>query len=236
MRRGAAAAGAALALLCAPAAPAQVWERSPEEWSQRDVRRILTNSPWAESIATRAVWRTPGYEGPEVSGGIEVGRVPRDDGISPREPGMPPRRGEEQATLTLRWASAWTIRAAEALQAGRTPPEHRPDRRLAEIELVLYPDITYGFPSFRVAELQQNTWLVPRSSGARILPSRIEVRREPDGRVRSLSFFFRRVDSNGEPWLRADEPQIDFTSRIGLATFRARFHPPRMRRAGAPDL
>lgn len=235
MTRPAAATLAAL-LALAPPAVAQVWERPPAEWSARELRKILSDSPWAQTIATRAVWRTPGYAGPEMTERIGAGRLPVDDGLSPAEPGLPPRRGEEQAQLVLRWASAWTIRAAEAVQAGLPPPEHRPDRRFAEIELVLYPDVTYGFPPFRAAELQQNTWLAPRSTGERIAPARIEVRRERDGSPRSISFFFRRVNASGEPWLRADEAQVEFVARAGLASFRARFQPRRMQRGGAPDL
>jgi hypothetical protein len=226
----------ALALHAGPVAAAQVWERPPAEWSARDLRKILSDSPWAQTISTRAVWRTPGYEGAETTERMGAGRVPVDDGISPAEPGLPPRRGEEPVHLVLRWASSWTIRAAEAAEAGNPPPEHRPDRRFTEIELVLYPDITYGFPQFRVAELQQNTWLAPRSTGERITPARLEVRRERDGSVRSISFFFRRVNADGESWLRPDEPQLEFVARVGLASFRARFQPRRMQRGGAPDL
>jgi hypothetical protein len=227
---------AALALTAGPPAAAQAWERPPAEWSARELRKILNDSPWAQTISTRAVWRTPGYEGPEVTERIGAGRVPADDGVSPTEPGLPPRRGEEAAHLVLRWASAWTVRAAEALEAGNPPPEHRPDRRFTEIELVLYPDVTYGFPQFRPAELQQNTWLAARSTGERIAPSRLEVRRERDGSLRSISFFFRRVNAEGESWLRPDEQQVEFVARIGLASFRARFQPRRMQRGGAPDL
>jgi hypothetical protein len=107
-------------LLAAPGVPAD-WKDKPfPNWSDDDVVRMVTDSPWAKAKSVRLRWvkddqrritykDIPGNDNsPTVKGGSPVGGigVPRD--------GLP-----ERASFLIRWASSLPVRQAKALYKQR---------------------------------------------------------------------------------------------------------------------
>jgi hypothetical protein len=106
----------ALALfpLSLAAAPGEFWsDKPPAEWSEKDIRRLLTKSPWAKEVDPDfnmgEMGGAPGMGGPPP-GGAPMGPPP---GGAPM--GGPPgggMGGPPQFKIVVRWESALPVREA----------------------------------------------------------------------------------------------------------------------------
>jgi hypothetical protein len=125
-----------------------VWKTKPyQQWDQKDIQQILTNSPWVKVQSVAATWRganllqmgpggeggetgPPGGEGAEGAGGggagggagargsMGAGSAPGGAEGSPEEVGGMGEGGEPRmASFIVRWNSAQTIREALARSA-----------------------------------------------------------------------------------------------------------------------
>jgi len=103
-------------LLAVPAAPAD-WKGKPfPNWTDDDVARMVTDSPWAKAKSARLKWvkddqrrltykDIPGNDNsPTVKGGSPVGGI-----------GVPRSSLPDNASFLIRWASALPVRHAKAL-------------------------------------------------------------------------------------------------------------------------
>ena len=181
--------GAALLLAAVPATPAD-WKDKPfPDWSDSDVVRMVTDSPWAKEKSVRLKWVTedqrhitykdiPGNDNsPTVKGGSPVG------GIGVPRTGLPDR-----ATFLVRWASALPVRHAKALYKLR-------DEKLDASKLnalIAAPEADYvleiyGLPA-EIAHLGtgsvelavNRTAFVRTRSGLKIRPNRVEAQLHAD--------------------------------------------------------
>jgi hypothetical protein len=149
MRKKALTSSAIMAILAIAAtlawAGGEVWKTKPyQQWDQKDIQEVLTQSPWVRVENVPATWRganllqmTPGGEngqmegmpgggGNEGAGGAgnaapgSMGESGRPDGGagSPEESGgMDEGQGPRMASFVIRWNSAQTIREALARNA-----------------------------------------------------------------------------------------------------------------------
>lgn len=171
-------------LLAVPAMP-EDWKDKPfPNWSDDDVARMVTDSPWAKAKSVRLKWVKDDYRGitykdipgadhsPTVSGGSPVGGI-----------GVPRSSLPDRATFLLRWASALPVRRAKALYKQRD--EKLDGARLNELTGTQGNDYVleiYGVPA-EVAHLGTGSveLIVTRSaylrtkSGRTIRPSRVEA-------------------------------------------------------------
>ncbi len=86
-------------------APGEFWDdKQPSEWSEKDVQRLLTKSPWAKGSAVEMSFG--GMGGPGM-GGPGMGPPGMDGPGGPGGPG-----GPSGMTALVRWESAAPIRAA----------------------------------------------------------------------------------------------------------------------------
>ncbi len=222
----------------------EAWKDKPyTDWNEKDVRRILSDSPWAKTIGVRAEWLRPGAEGLEVGVGTRIGEVPYDPTRDPMGVGAQSDIWRnQQARFTLRWASARTVRAAllrESVLSGRPSPlsaDQQIDNEPAEFELVLVADPMIRFPRTTEAHLMENTYLGPKSSGKRMYPSRVDIYRNSDGRVISVSFFFPKTRRDRKPWLIQEETLVEFSCWVGGVLLRANFEPTKMANREGRDL
>jgi hypothetical protein len=99
----------------------QPWKDKPvTDWSDGDARQILSDSPWAKSVAPKIDRPSSGQRGPRVGvgrGGVGVGLGGRGGGM-----GRVPRGGSESSressagaapNLTVRWESALPVQEAQ---------------------------------------------------------------------------------------------------------------------------
>lgn len=134
------------ALCAAPLAygASDFWnKKDPDAWSSDDIQRLMTNSPWAKTVAVDLLAPNPsrygnesgpvadpagingngggavggGIGGPTVASGSMVGPV-GSRGLGGGRPGDRDALPTDAATATVRWESAGPIRAATK---GRVP-------------------------------------------------------------------------------------------------------------------
>jgi hypothetical protein len=139
----------------APLAAAEFWEKKQfPGWSEDEVRRLLTNSPWTKQRSIVLDWQErdqqaitwkdvpgtrpdmPGTTGGTIRGGSPVG------GIGARKNPLPAK-----ADVLVRWASALPIRQAKAwLRHGKAGLESAEAREALEPESTHVLEI-FGLPA-----------------------------------------------------------------------------------------
>lgn len=172
-------------LLAVPAVPAD-WKDKPfPNWSDDDVVRMVSASPWAKAKSVTLKWvkddqrritykDIPGNDNsPTVKGGSPVGGI-----------GVPRDHLPERATFLVRWASALPVRQAKALYKQRD--EKLDGARLNELVGTPETDYVleiYGVPA-EIAHLGTGSveLIVSRSAflrtrtGKKIRASRVEAK------------------------------------------------------------
>jgi hypothetical protein len=124
-RRSPAALVLAALFLCAHTqSAAEVWVAKPyTAWGDKDIRKIMTDSPWSRSVSVildsipdgsllRGRGSMPGPSGPgvaEAGGGLGVGQSAPPPGAPPP---APVQTGPPKTTLIVRWQSATVVQQA----------------------------------------------------------------------------------------------------------------------------
>jgi hypothetical protein len=206
-------------------------EKSYKNWDEKDVRKILNESPWSKRIEVGGHERTRvGLESPEdTSTASEAG------GESGEEEGG---RGAEQEKETkknginfvIRWGSSRTMRAAwvrsQVLQ--KRISEVDTEKSLPPVpgdyELLLVgPDMTL-FEKADEATLKEKSYLLAKKSKQRINPSKVEFARAPDGkRIKGIIFHFPKKTPAGKPIFPANEKELEFLAPVGAVEIKASF-------------
>lgn len=218
------------------------WDRKPfPDWSDQDVLRLLTNSPWTRARSVDFHWykrdRTqldvrdiPGTSGPNAQSNNKsyspIGGI-----------GVPKSSLPASADLLIRWSSSLPIRQAVALYKGR-------DAKLSEAEInkligTAGPDYIleiHGLPAeiahlgTGALELAATRSVTVRTARGRTLtPSRAEARL--DGLNVTLFLHFpRTVD------LTLEDRDLDVEADFEVFRFKERFSLKAMRYLGHLDL
>ena len=205
------------------------WKDKPyKQWDQKDLRRIMTDSPWSKPVSVAKTWATdgPGKEyDPLGASGTAKSSDPKDilRGATPSGP------APAEAAFLVRWMSSRTIRRAIArLVVLRGAPETEADKPLEQNfpecgVAVFGPDMT-PFNGATEKDLQENTYLVGKKSKSHISPGRVEIQRSTDGkRILAVYFSFPRKTPAGEPALATGEKGAEFVCQSGKVTLKAGF-------------
>jgi hypothetical protein len=248
----------AAALLFAGGDP---WKSKPyQQWDDKDVQRILQDSPWAKAVQVDANWKNSKLNsnddsaqptvptGTPAAGGKMSGMGGGMGGPSPA-PSAPAASNvgsggpSSQATFTVRWVSSRTVQRAAARRselAGQLKPED------AEKQLAQSPDvyeIVVGGPDMRPFQsadedtLKTNAYLIEKKTKQKISPTKVEVSRSADGKnVQVVAFIFPKKSANGEPTIADDEKGVDFNCFVGGAKIHTSFDIPKMQDTQGRDL
>jgi len=217
----------------APLAAAEFWRRKEfPDWSQQQVTKLLTDSPWARSMTvtfrldapqTRRPpdWRDIPGTSPEVAGtagGFPQGGSPVG-GI-----GAPNRKLKAEANLTFLWSSALPIRQATALTRFGRQGLHSPaakevlqaEKHFYVLEILGLPAlIAYMGAQVLQDELYRSTALVTKS-GRIIRPESLYVALR--GGHLSVTARFPRDNP-----LTVKDDYVDFLGHGGPFRFNRRF-------------
>lgn len=242
IRNGTVAISATLVLVaCASAfAAGHPWEnKNYERWTEKEVRQILDNSPWAKPATVPYAPQLNG-DRPEFGDSIKIGNAddPRQNPLGPSDMANRPN-----ATVLIRWNSSVTIRRAlyrDAVLSGISP-DAAADQFLKNepesIEFVMTPTGGTLLPPTEPESLVPETYLELKPSGLRIEAVRARTRDSVDARgTHGYSFDFPRTLKNGERSIEANVTQVDFWCRMGVRLFHSAFKISEMVGADGRDL
>ncbi len=230
------------AFLCTLLAAFSAWAGDPWKekpytaWSKKEVKKILTDSPWAVVISVPPTWTRVGGEGAEAGpGDIRIGRPDTRTDVERGDPTRDPAGWNQNARLTMRWASAKVMRAArlrEAQLAGEQLEGSAEEFLAREPEdhlLILEWDPMVLFTRSKAEAIQEHTKLHIKSTGAEIRPRRVRIRNREGSEPPSIVFHFEKLDrATGQPIIPADETAVEFVWYLGPTVISAKFDPSKM--------
>jgi len=225
------------------------WKSKPfAQWDEKDIRKILNDSPWSKVIAVPAAWSTGG----EATGAPDPNHPSATQEHSPdggamgagkTAPTAPSAPQVPQATFVVRWGSSRTIREAflrGQVLAGQSKEEEAEKRASQPVDvyqvLVAGPDMK-PFQGADEKALLEKTYLLTKKTKQRIAATGVEYVRGADGKtIVKAAFSFPKKTEAGEPVIAADEKGAEFFCSIGGADMRASFEIPKMDDAQGRDL
>jgi hypothetical protein len=228
------------------------WKAKPyQQWDDKDIKKILNDSPWSKVIQVAAPWKGMGAAGEPEQGGLSAGQaqpVTGGGGMYGGSASSPPSPtgGAAQiplAPFVVRWVSARTFRAAALrgeVLAGHVKEEDMEKQFAQPVEsyqvLVVGPDME-PFEGADENALKAKTYLTPKKSKLKISPARVEIQRASDGQApQVIIFFFSKKSANGEATIAADEKSVEFSCSAGKANIKATFDLSKMEDKEGRDL
>ncbi len=229
---------------------AEFWQqKNPSEWTDKEVNRLLTKSPWAKEAVTTfdpGGMRRPEGGGPEGEGGPGMagpGGPGGQGGPGMGGPGMGGPGGEggqmEPPKFTVRWESAAPVRAAAA--RAETPASKAVAEWVQEFYVVTVsgsgprgprggglgrgddPERQERMKAMRErmqSRMKEATSLTVKGKGP-IAPARVERIESENGQI--IAFLFPRTEA-----ISGDAKEVAFESAMGPMKIKARFTPAEM--------
>jgi hypothetical protein len=216
-------------------------EKSYKDWSEKDVYKILNDSPWAKRIEAERGSKKPDLEAPE--GAPKVSGVRGEDEEDERE--EKERGGEREEEherkekgelkFAVRWVSSRTLREASVRGQvlRKRISETDMDKQLPpapdDYELAVVGTDMTSFQNADEPTLKRGTYLIGKKSKEKITVSQVEIVRGPDGkRINAIVFHFRKKNTAGEAAVDGEEKELKFVSRAGTIEIKATFDPQKM--------
>jgi hypothetical protein len=209
-------------------------------WTEKDIQKILTDSPWAQPVP---VPYHPLKNGEQIETSpppaVSIGHIPDPNPLESHPVFRPDQ------VFIARWESAKTIRKAlfrkDELRADSSQPRSAKVEELEKVPKEYLISVRSNplnqLPPAYENRLKENSELTLRSSGKHLYPVRVVIRYMPESPdPDSFEFYFARMDESGRELVGPTEDQIDFKAQVGPRIFRARFKPAKMRDRQGPDL
>jgi hypothetical protein len=228
----------ALAALALPALlAAQSWKQTPiVDWTPDEAKQVLTDSPWAKAVTPTIDKAAVAPHTTANPGGVDIGGVGIGfpgmgrrgmNGRTTRTPGENPSDSAEVPKLTLRWASALPVSAAQVIVHELNAPAINEDQYAVSI---------YGLPARllagstdRIAAELKRSAILKREGKKDIKPSAVDILMREDGAVVVYSF-----PRSAE--IVRDDAQVDFEAQIGRLKITQPFVPAEMLYQGKMQL
>jgi len=252
------------ALLFAIAAYAgDVWkDKDFKQWDEKDVAKIINDSPWVKKIESGSGAGGGSSAGPPVtdvghgnltgtmqgegagSGGGEQGSSRNSDVSGPvrgARGGNGGGGGPLGGNYVVQWVSSRTMREAFARNkelSGTSPDEARKDLGTTpEGYLIVLRGSNLGaFSHVSQDELIQNSYLELKGSKVKINPVKVAAQGPEGGRVLAVIFEFPKKTATGEPTIAADEKGANFVTKVGKVELKVTFDLSKMVDKQGPDL
>jgi hypothetical protein len=237
-----------------------VWRDKPyTQWAQKDVQKILTDSPWIKTVHVSAGWRS----GDRSNAAYDTSTTASNNAGGPSGPAGGPTNSnsgsaaqnaallasakDTEASYTVSWFSARTVRQAlarqQVLSGAMTEPDA--DKALAQdfeefAITVAGRDMT---PFFKASEtdLAANSFLLLKQDKKKIPASRVVFQRPAAVTTNALPpvtavvFYFPRKAVSGEPSIPPQEKSAEFSCSCGGANIKTSFDLQKMVAAQGPD-
>jgi len=215
------------------------WKSKPyQQWDNKDIQKIVNDSPWAKVVRVDVSWTVPGTDdgaGARPMGGVRPTMGGQMGGNAQPSTVSAPAPQNPQATFLVRWASSRTMREAasrRAVLAGQMKEEDANKELAHPVEV--YQLLVTGadmqpFVGVDDGELKRGALLTTKKTKQRIIPSSVAIERTPNGPgIQAIVFSFPKKTPTGEATIAADEKGADFTCVAGAVRIQATFDIPKM--------
>jgi hypothetical protein len=194
-----------------------VWKAKPvAEWSEDDARQVLANSPWVKRAVVAILPELTAeqrHEGGVTGGGQGVGV----DGLNGK---AEPRAKKQVGPVSIRWESAFPVRAAELKAREVGAPDWEGDAYVLAVYDV--PDVKVGSNTKnQVADMRQVAFL-KRSGKKDLKPLSVQLMQEPNG-LSTVVYVFPRSEE-----ITLGDERIEFTAQINRISVAQYFFPAQM--------
>ena len=211
-----------------------VWKAKPyQQWDQKDVAKIMNDSPWAKTESVDANW---------LSGKMSSNPVMTRQGSSatvgggamggPSGLGMTPHT--QSAKFVARWVSALTMREAMARlavldgQLAQATAEKDLAQAPDAYQITLLGEDMTPFSKLDEAAIAKDSYIEMKKSKEKVAPASVKIARSADGsKVMFVVFSFPKT-VHGKPTIGPDEKGIDFACKVKDANLKFHFEPQKM--------
>lgn len=222
-----------------------------QNWDQKDVQKILNDSPWSRQIQ---IGSSGGGTGADVPSG---GSNAANSNVGPGSAGGGASAGGAGSmgggyggdgggagpvmNFVLRWYSSRTVREAVARQkelSGVAADEAR--KPLAEqmntYDVVLQSGNMGMFVKEREDSLKDHSYLTLKNTKEKILPVNVTIQRGEGARPVAVIFEFLKKSTGGGPTISSDEKGAEFSTTFGTTTLKVSFDFSKMKDKQGLDL
>jgi len=224
------------------------WKGKPyQEWDEKDVELIMTQSPWVQTTTIQRTWLPVSEKevAPEqpIAGGVRsVPSATSAGASSPAATNRASESSEQELNVYVYWDSSRVMRAAAARQRvlhgemkdsevesyARAPQE--------EYEVVLSMADMTPFIKSNEKVFQANSSLEMKKGKSSLPPSRVVYQRDANGALKQAVFFFPKKTSSGAATIGSDETDVQFRCKIADSTLKVGFKPQKMTDQSGVDL
>jgi hypothetical protein len=207
----------------------KAWKAKPyQQWNEKEVEAILTDSPWVRITPIQRSWR-PGSQqdiAPQQrsSGGLKGQTSPASPGTT-----APAGAGEDtqEMNVLIYWQSSRVMRAATARQAvlhgEKVDVDKYASEPQGEYQIVVRMQDMAPFQQHEEKFFQDNAFLQMKKGKDKVLPTHVLFEKNSKGLVEDAVFFFPKTTSSGAPTVSADETDVQFSCKIADTTVRVGF-------------
>lgn len=235
-----------LGLITVAARPNDPWkDKDPQDWDEKDVQKILTDSPWSKVFQFGMA-----SNGSMDSSSTAVGRTAHPDtavdplmGGSPSAPGsIEPLPGMGPVTkFTVSWHSSHTVREAllrEKELAGSLPDQARKDlaAKYDSYQISISGANLRMFGKEGAESLKAHSYLIPKNSKEKISPAKVVIQTSQNGTPVAILFDFPQKMASGEPTIAPAEKSAEFSAKVGNLPLKVTFDISKMSTKQGPDL
>jgi hypothetical protein len=214
---------------------ADSWQSKPfTEWSDKDVQKILTNSPWARSVTIgggpgdnvpapeRSGNRPAGMNSPGDTGAMGPSTIGPEGSRDRSRDAIPSGIETNSVVLTVLWQSAMPVKQALVRRRYGVEGAASVDAKKLLDENVSYLISLSGFtPEMARASQQKSEILARTTLSAKgkepVHPTDILV--SPSGKVTEAIFVFPKT----VPFTLEDK-DVEFSTQLGAVVVRSKFH------------
>lgn len=207
------------------------WKGKPyQQWDDKDIQRVFSDSPWTRISTITRSWR-PISEKDDIPNGVLDGgvrKLPTDTAHATES-----TVGGE-LNVNIFWASSRVMRAASArrsvLHGGQSVDvDAYAAQPQEEYQIVIQSADMAPFSRHDEKFFQENSYLEVRRTKLKTPPSHVVYQRDEKGQlVTTAIFFFPKKTASGEPTIGPDEKSVEFNCKLESTNLRVTFEPQKM--------
>jgi hypothetical protein len=215
-------------LVTAAAYASDVWkDKDFQTWDQKDVQKILTDSPWSKKFqyaSAGTVGNGSMTRSTTMGAAAGGGNVPSDLGdriASNSQPG-------QQINLVVSWFSSRTIREAMARKKELAGTSEEDSRKILSQEPMTYEVAVSGpdlgvFGQIQEDNLKDHSYLLSKTTKEKMAPAEVIVQRAQNDQPVAIIFEFAKTNASGAPTIAKNEKGVEFFTQAGKMPIRIQF-------------